>query len=284
MLRPVSRILLSTSLVLPTAIFLSAGAQDLTANQQLAREKLQDGVQAYRDAQFDAAVKEFQQAAVLDPSLIKAHLYLATAYAAQFIPGALTQDNVSLGTKAQEQYQIVLAQDPNNLSAIDGIQSLLYSMGGNPFDQHKVDDSKQYCLRHIRISPNDPEPYYWVGVIDWTLAFHANRQIREDWKKQTAIELPDNEPITGTLLDQLRTETQTEVAEGMKYLEKALELRPDYDDAMAYLSLIYREKADIETDPTAHDEDIKTADELVHKVMTIKQMRMRSQASGRQPD
>ena len=31
-------------------------------------------------------------------------------------------------------------------------------------------------------------------------------------------------------------------------LEKALELRPDYDDAMAYMNLMYRERADLQCD------------------------------------
>jgi tetratricopeptide (TPR) repeat protein len=268
---------LSASLLVVT-LSLGAQAQDLTEKQQSARQKLEDGVQAYRHADFDEAIKDFQQAAVLDPSLINAHLYLATAYASQFIPGAPTPDNVSFGTKALDQFQSVLAQEPNNLPAIDGIGSVLYNLGGNPFDRQKLEESKTYHLRHIRISPNDPEPYYWVGVIDWGLAFHAERQIREDWTKQTAIELPENEPLTGVLLQRLRAETQTEIEEGMKYLKTALDLRPDYDDAMAYLNLIYREKANTETDAAAREQDIKAADDLVRKVMDIKQARMRSQA------
>ena len=31
-------------------------------------------------------------------------------------------------------------------------------------------------------------------------------------------------------------------------LQKALQLRPDYDDAMAYLNLIYRERGDLQCD------------------------------------
>ena len=42
-------------------------------------------------------------------------------------------------------------------------------------------------------------------------------------------------------------------------LQKALQIRPDYDDAMAYLNLLYRERADYECDnPAARAADIKT--------------------------
>ena len=33
------------------------------------------------------------------------------------------------------------------------------------------------------------------------------------------------------------------IEDGIAELEKALQLRPDYDDAMAYLNLLYRERA-----------------------------------------
>jgi hypothetical protein len=57
-------------------------------------------------------------------------------------------------------------------------------------------------------------------------------------------------------------------------LKKAMTLRPDYDDAMAYLNLLYRQKADMETTPEARDADIKSADDLVDQVKAIKQRKM----------
>ncbi len=62
--------------------------------------------------------------------------------------------------------------------------------------------------------------------------------------------------------------------EGIADLQKAMELRPDYDDAMAYLNLLLRQKADMETTPEAREADIKQADELVDKVKAIKQRKM----------
>jgi hypothetical protein len=64
------------------------------------------------------------------------------------------------------------------------------------------------------------------------------------------------------------------VDEGIASLQKAIQLREDYDDAMAYLNLLYRQKADMETTPAAHDADIKSAEDLVDKVKAIKQKKM----------
>lgn len=64
------------------------------------------------------------------------------------------------------------------------------------------------------------------------------------------------------------------VDEGITDLQKAITLRPDYDDAMAYLNLLYRQKADMESSADARDADIKLADDLVEKVKAIKQKKM----------
>ena len=61
------------------------------------------------------------------------------------------------------------------------------------------------------------------------------------------------------------------VEDGIAKLQKALELRPDYDDAMAYLNLMYRERADLECDnPAARAADLKTADDWVDKTLATK--------------
>src|SRR5271155_202822 len=89
-----------------------------------ARDLLNKGVAAFKNAQFDSAVEDFKQAKELDPDLLNARLYLATAYATQYIPGAPSQENMRHGEQAIAEFKEVLAQDPNNLSAIDGIGSI----------------------------------------------------------------------------------------------------------------------------------------------------------------
>ena len=62
-------------------------------NKLKARDQLNKGVQAYRNAQFQPAIMHFKQAVDLDPTLLNARLYLATAYAQQYVPGGESEDN-----------------------------------------------------------------------------------------------------------------------------------------------------------------------------------------------
>ncbi len=50
-------------------------------------------------------------------------------------------------------------------------------------------------------------------------------------------------------------------------------LRPDYDDAMAYLNLLYRRKADMVESKEEREALLKQAEDLVDKVKEIKQKR-----------
>ena len=239
-----------------------------------ARDKLNKGVEAYKAGQYDAAIEDFKDAQQLDPNLTNAQIYLATAYASQYIPGAPSPENIRNGDEALKQYKVILDSDANNMSAIDGIGSILYNMAGTPYDPAKLQESKTYHQKHIALDASAPDPYYWIGVIDWSLAYHANREAREEYNKTAKKTLKEDDPLPPKVAADLAAKNGATVDEDMTALKKAIELKPDYDDAMAYLNLLYRQKADLESTPAARADDFKQADDLVDQVKAIKQKRM----------
>ena len=263
----------TTLLLLAVMAAIASGA---ACDKLRARDALNKGVQAYKAGQTDAAIENFKKAKDLDPNLVNARLYLATAYAGQYIPGAPSPENMRNGQQAQSEFEQILQMDKqgDNLSAIDGLGSILYNMGGTPFDPKLFDQSKVYHEKHIALKPDDPEPYYWLGVIDWSLAFRGNKDMREDYNKTAKKTIRDTDPMPAALAAQFQQKYGAMVDEGITNLQKAISLRPDYDDAMAYLNLLYRQKADMESTPEARDVDTKQADDLVEKVKAIKQKKM----------
>src|SRR5207248_8472569 len=83
-------------------------------NKLKARDQLNKGVQSYKNARYEEAIDHFQQAVTLDPALTNARLYLATAFAQQYIPGAATPENEKFANQAIEEYKRVLERDPKN--------------------------------------------------------------------------------------------------------------------------------------------------------------------------
>jgi tetratricopeptide (TPR) repeat protein len=239
-----------------------------------ARDLLNKGVAAYKEAQYDTAIEDFKQAKDLDPQLMNARLYLATAYASQYIPGAPSEQNVRLGNQAVAEFKDVLSIDSANLSAIDGIGSILFQMAGTPYDPKKFEESKSYHQKHIELKPNDPEPYYWIGVIDWTLAFRANGEARAAYNRDHVTkQVRDTDPLPAALRGDYAAKFGPLVEEGITNLKKSIEVKPDYDDAMAYLNLLYRRKADMVESAEERDALKKQADDLLDKVKEIKQRR-----------
>jgi tetratricopeptide (TPR) repeat protein len=265
------------TLVLAGALVMGLGG----CNMLKARDKLNQGVQAFKNGKYDVAIELFKEAKELDPNLVNAQLDLAMAYQSQYIPGAPSEENQRLATQAIKEYQEVLSKDEKNLTAIDGIGAILYSSAATPFSPEKFNESKTYWNRHISIKPDDPEPYYWVGLIDWTLAFRANAEIRSKYnhanpKKQ----IQDDQPLPANLRDEFTAKEQQTVAEGMDYLQKAMQRRADYDDALAYFSLIHRQKADMTADAKERDDLLKKASDMMDQVKQIKQKKAQTPAGG----
>src|SRR5580704_4654622 len=203
-------------------------------NKLKARDLLNKGVTAFKAGKSAEAIEDFKRATELDPSLTTAHLYLATAYASLYIPGAPSPENKARGEQAIKVFKDILDTDPNNLNAIDGIGSLVFQMAGQPYDEKGFQESKTYHQRHIQIKPDDPEPYYWIGVIDWTLAFRAHGEIRRDYNKNNIKkQVKDTDPLPPAVRTEYASKYGPLVDEGIADLQKAISLKPDYDDAMA---------------------------------------------------
>lgn len=250
-----TRVLAAAALAL--ALFSLAGCNKLRA-----RDQLNKGVQAYKNAKYEEAIERFKNAVNYDPSLINARLYLATAYAQQFIPGAETPDNNRNAEQAIEQFKQVIDEHPGRdaeVNSLKGIASLY-------LNQKKFDQAKEYYQKVTQLDPNDPEAYYSVAVIDWTQAYQPRMEERAKLGLKPEDPLKDQKVCA-----LLKDKNSAVVQDGMDNLDKALKLRPDYDDAMAYYNLMWREKADIECgDPAAREADLKQADDWVDKTMATK--------------
>ncbi len=67
---------------------------------------------------------------------------------------------------------------------------------------------------------------------------------------------------------ELQTKNTPLVSEGIEYLQKAIDLRPSYDEAMSYINLVYRRKADLECgNDEARKADLDQADAWRDKSM-----------------
>jgi tetratricopeptide (TPR) repeat protein len=228
-----------------------------------ARDQLNKGVAAYRNGKYEEAIDHFQQSSSLDPKLLNAQLYLATALANQYTPGVESADNTRIAQQAIDVFKKVLDESPKRdqkLTCLKGIASLYFNM-------KKWDETKQYHHQVNELDPNDPEALYSIGVVDWTEAYQQTAEV----KSKEGIKVDDDIIKDKKLCPDLKTKIGPIVDDGIDSLNKALQLRTDYDDAMAYMNLLYRRKGDLECgDEAARQADLKKADDWVNQTLAVK--------------
>jgi tetratricopeptide (TPR) repeat protein len=255
---------------------LSLGCQD-KVNYLKARSELNQGVNAFGRSDYAFAAVHFEKAFELDPDLLTAQQYLATSYMMQYIPGGISDDNLKIAEKALTVFRDVLRKEPDNASALAYVGSLYFNMGD------KMDEAKETYNKLIAADPENKQARYTMGVIAWTEAY----QPRLDARATYYMKQEEPGPLkvwcdTNRRLSRKDRAACNEAREGlleaglpiveggMRHLEKAIELDPDYGDAMAYLNLLYRERADLAETKEEHDADTAQADDWVQKTLDAK--------------
>jgi len=247
------------------------------------RDQLNRGVQAYRSAKYADAVEFFKTAVNLDPTNLNGRLYLATAYMTQYIPGAESPENLQLAKQAKEEFMKVLERDPNDKTALASLASLSYqqAQGMPDLEQKlkKLDEAKEWYLKLIAADPQNKEGFYSLAVIDWVKWYAAWMKARAD------LGMKPEEP--GPIKDKkvkadLKDQYSAVIEDGIKNLQKALDIDPNYDDAMAYMNLLIRERADLDESPEDYKKDVETADGWVQKALDTKKMKAAKEAAKTQ--
>jgi len=249
--------------------FLSTGCEKLRA-----RDNLNKGVQAFKSAKYNQAVEHFKKATELDPEFDTARLYLATAYMSQYIPGADSPENQQNARAAEAEFQRVLERDPKNTLAIESLASLHYNQaqGNQPLDQklRKLDEAAQWYTRLAEADSNAKTAYYSLGVITWAKWYPRLMEAR----REMGMKPEDPGPLKDKKVrEKLRTEWLQTIDTGIKNLEKALSVDPEYDEAMAYLNLLHRERADLLDSPDEYKKEVEVADNYVQKALDTKKIK-----------
>jgi len=243
----------------------------------LARDQLNKGVEAYKNSHYEQAITHFQRAVELDPGLTNARMYLATAFVSQYIPGVASDDNIRIAQQAIDEYQKVIDSNPAREQKVNSAKGIAYLY----LNMKRWDDAKKYYRMASDLDPNDPEPYYSIGVIDWTACYQPRMEQRAALGMKPDEHLNPKNKDQKKVCDDLKVKNTPAITEGIDSLKRAIDLRPDYDDAMAYMNLMYRERADIECDDLpARDQDLKTADTWVDKTLAVKKAKAEKAAQS----
>ena len=252
--------------LLVLAVALCLGAQDPVDY----RGWLNQGVQQFKAQDYAAAIVSFERAAAMDPSKPVVHLYLGTAYMQQVVPGAVTPENQVAAQRAEQSFRRVLDIEPRNTVALSSLASL-------NLNQKKWDDALGWYEKLIVADPSNADAYYTLGFIAWSKWYPPYSQARSNagLRPEAPGPLPDPS-VRQAMMSQYGPMLQA----GIDALNKALDINPQYDDAMAYMNLLIRERADLRDSVAEWRQDVETADQWVQKALAAKKAKAAARSGG----
>ena len=242
-------------------------------NRFKARQLIRQGNTYFKEQLYEDALKKYQEAKELDPNEVKLEKFLAMGYMALYNPGSTHPKDQEALTKAIEHFKKYLAVKPDDEKASkflmttymnaqkydDAIEYFKDFIQKHPADSAAVqtvamlyarkgdfENSMVWQRKRAELEPTNPEVFYTMGVTAWDKSYNS---------------VPD--AMTGEVRRGI-------VDEGMKNLDKALELKPDYFEAMFYVNLLYREIAKLENDPAKKTELAAKADEWQKKGLEVR--------------
>ncbi|MEO7143207.1 MAG: tetratricopeptide repeat protein [Bryobacteraceae bacterium] len=257
------------------AVLFTSGCDKLRS-----RDQLNQGVVAFKNAKFADAVEHFKTAIQLDPTNSNGKLYLATSYMSQWIPGADSPENKQLAASAKDEFLDVLKDAPGDKTALASLASIAYNQAQAMSAEEKAkkfDEAAEWYKKLIAVDPNNKEAYYSLGVIAWAKWYPALMTARA--KLGMKPEAPG--PIKDQKVkEELKAQYLPMIDEGIQNLHKALDIDKEYDDAMAYLNLLIREKADLADNPDEYKKQTEIADNWVQKALDTKKLKASRVPSG----
>ncbi len=260
-----ARLLLATGLAALALCAVIASSLALTARAQGAASAIMKQAEAaYNRGDYRGAAELFENAVRVEPSNLKARLLLANTLLREFVPGPAADSALAL--RARQQYLDVLALEAGNTQALQGLMLL-------DTNNKQFAEARTWALKAIEADATDKGAYYTIGFIDWMLTYpdYASARLAAGMKPQDPGIIPD-----AGLRQKVRAQHGARIEDGFRMLQVAIQLDPEYSDAMAYMNLLYRIEAGIADTEAQSADFIAKADSWVTKALEAKRQLARS--------
>lgn len=208
------------------------------ARKVIAKDKLNQGAISYNQGRTKEAQKYFKDALSWDDSSAIAHLFYGATLVKDYKDKS-GDDRTKIANEALQTYKKAIELTTNNCRNTDN--ALLY-IASIYEDLDDRDNWREWILKRTEgnCSTNDLKAttYYTVAVKFWECA-----KFQTDRYQEKASQDPfhyRNMDYPAALPDKQKAEEC--LTKGLEYIDKALQVDPEYVQAMYYRSLLYRQK------------------------------------------
>ena len=205
----------------------------------------------YQRGDYEGAAVLYEDALQSDPDLVVAHFYLANSYDNQFRPGVRGDaDDDRLLQLAIQEYIVAIDQETDiarRTLAMQHLRAAYLKLAGFYRQNEEFDKTIEALRARAVFEPDDPEAPYTIGTYYWEKVYRdssLNGQQQQDY-----------------------------IVLGLTELDKALELRTDYMEALVYKNILLRMQANRSKDVTQREQLIAEADRLRNQARELQKRR-----------
>lgn len=239
-----------------------------------ARVELKKGNALYKDEAYAAALKQFQEGLRLDPGATFAWRSVGLTALALYKPGDETPQNVEYGRTAAEAFEKYLADYP----ADDKIHEYLLSTYVNA---KEYDQALAYLDRRAQEAPAQANNIQQLKV---TILTQAGR-LEDAWQmvqsSPGAAQAESLYTIGVNAWSKVYNDPALDTAQrgalvdlGLEALKQAMAKKNEYFEAMVYTNLLYRQKANLQSDPTLRAEYLDQATQWQQRALALRNKRL----------
>lgn len=243
-------------------------------NKIKAKQETKKGNEFFKAGQYQTAMAAYQEALRYDPNEKKLHKNIGLAYMGMYQPGSKHPKDLEYAAKAIEHLKIYTEAAPSDRKAREFLVSMYLAT-------ERYDDAIAFYQELVQENPSDvkamqslAQMYFKKGDVDNALMWLKRRLEKETTPEAKAevyyfigvqawdrsYNFPDIDPV----------QRERIVDEGIDALNKALQVKPDYFEALSYLNLLYREKAKIDPDPAKKQEYTDTANRYLQQALELR--------------
>lgn len=248
-------------------------------NKVRARVELKKGNAFYQQESYAKALPEFQRGLELDPGATFAWRSVALSALALYRPGDASPKNREYERIAIDAFEKYLEDYPDDARAHEYLLTMYVN-------SKQYDKAMAYIDQQIAATPEKR------GELEGMKINILTQTGQLEQAAQLAQQLPpDRRPealysVSVSAWDKVRNDPALDTAGreklidlGLASMQKALELKPDYFEAMVYYGLLYRQKADVTIDDAKKQEYMAQATQWRDKAVELRKKSQAAQAA-----
>ncbi|MEO8033571.1 MAG: tetratricopeptide repeat protein [Acidobacteriota bacterium] len=244
-----------------------------------ARMEIKAGNDAYEKENYAEALQHYVKARQVDSSFADLTRMVGYSEIGLYVPDDKTPKNEQHADAAIRELNAYLKKRPDDRIARDALINMYLNANRN---SQAIDYFRSYLNEH----PADLEAVKSIATL-YSKAGDFNESL--NWYQKITLldsKNPESFYIYGVVCyEKVAKNPPPELAQKLEIIDKgkgalqhAIDMKTDYFEAMAYLNLLWRQQAVLETDPLKAQEDVKQADTIRLRAMEI--IKARKAAAG----